>query len=138
MKERQGLLTMTKLFLREVMNQFANEQINKLSIQYSTRYGNQQQLYVWYQNLGYFGQKSRNQNIRKYNKSSVIPTNATATTKATVAKLGTDLSQLKSTIDSKDPYDKVSGLVQRTIYPDLDAAFRLKQNRYSHLLFFYG
>jgi len=57
---------------------------------------------------------------------SVTPANATATTKAAIAKLATDLSQLKSSIDAKDPYDKVATLVVKTIYPDLDAAFRLK------------
>jgi hypothetical protein len=57
---------------------------------------------------------------------SVIPTNDTSTAKASIAKLVTDLSQLKSTIDSKDPYNKVFSLVQNTIYPDLDAAFHLK------------
>jgi hypothetical protein len=57
---------------------------------------------------------------------SVIPANATTTTKATIVKLATDLSQLKSSIDAKDPYEKVATLVMKTIYPDLDAAFRLK------------
>lgn len=57
---------------------------------------------------------------------SVIPANATATTKTTIVKLATDLSQLKSSIDAKDPYEKVATLVMKTIYPDLDAAFRLK------------
>lgn len=57
---------------------------------------------------------------------SVIPANATATTKAAIVKLATDLSQLKSSIDAKNPYEKVATLVMKTIYPDLDAAFRLK------------
>lgn len=57
---------------------------------------------------------------------SVIPANATATTKAAVVKLATDLSQLKSSIEAKAPYEKVATLVMKTIYPDLDAAFRLK------------
>jgi len=57
---------------------------------------------------------------------SVIPANATSATKAAVAKLDVDLSQLKKTIDEKDPYDKVAGLVQKTIYPDIDTAFHLK------------
>jgi hypothetical protein len=57
---------------------------------------------------------------------SVIPTNATSTTKAAVSKLTTDLSQLKNSIDSKDSYDKVAILVQKTIYPDLNAAFHFK------------
>ena len=56
---------------------------------------------------------------------SVIPANATSTTKAAVAKLDVDLSQLKKTIDEKNPYDKVASLVQKTIYPDIDAAFHL-------------
>ncbi|MGB8934434.1 MAG: hypothetical protein WCC17_04940 [Candidatus Nitrosopolaris sp.] len=50
---------------------------------------------------------------------SVIPTNATSTTKLAITKK--HLSQLKNTIDSIDPYDKVASLVQKTIYPDLDA-----------------
>ena len=57
---------------------------------------------------------------------SVIPANATSATKAAVAKLDLDLSQLKKTIDEKNPYDKVVALVQKTIYPDIDAAFHLK------------
>lgn len=57
---------------------------------------------------------------------SVIPANATSATKAAIAKLDTDLSQLKKTIDEKVPYDKVASLVQKTIYPDIDAAFHLR------------
>jgi hypothetical protein len=57
---------------------------------------------------------------------SVIPTNATSATKAAVAKIDVDLPQLKKTIDEKNPYDKVASLVQKTIYPDIDAAFHLK------------
>jgi hypothetical protein len=57
---------------------------------------------------------------------SVIPTNATSTTKAAVSTVATDLSQLKNSIDSKDSYDKVASLGQMTIYPDLDSAFHLK------------
>jgi hypothetical protein len=57
---------------------------------------------------------------------SIIPANATATTKAAIVKLTTDISQLKSSIDAKDPYEKVATLVMKTIYPDIDAAFRLK------------
>jgi hypothetical protein len=57
---------------------------------------------------------------------SVIPTNATSTSKGEIVKLATDLSQLKSSMDAKDPYGKVASLVQKTIDPDLDAAFHLK------------
>jgi len=57
---------------------------------------------------------------------SVIPTNATSATKAAVAKLDVDLSQLKKTINQKDSYDKVATLVQKSIYPDIDTAFHLK------------
>jgi hypothetical protein len=57
---------------------------------------------------------------------SVVPSNATSATKEAIAKLGTDLSQLKSIIDEKGPYDKVASLVQKTIYPDIDAAFHLR------------
>jgi hypothetical protein len=57
---------------------------------------------------------------------SVIPANATSATKAAVAKLDVDLSQLKKTIDEKNPYDKVASLVQKTVYPDIDTAFHLK------------
>ena len=57
---------------------------------------------------------------------SVIPVNATSATKAAIAKLDTDLSQLKKTIDEKVPYDKVASLVQKTIYPDIDATFHLR------------
>jgi hypothetical protein len=57
---------------------------------------------------------------------SVVPANATSATKTAIAKVATDLSQLKSTIDEKDPYDKVASIVQKTIYPDIDAAFHLR------------
>jgi hypothetical protein len=57
---------------------------------------------------------------------SVMPGNASSTTKAALAKLDVDLSQLKKTIDEKNPYDKVASLVQKTIYPDIDTAFHLK------------
>jgi hypothetical protein len=57
---------------------------------------------------------------------SVVPSNATSATKAAIAKLGTDLSQLKSIIDERGSYDKVASLVQKTIYPDIDAAFHLR------------
>lgn len=57
---------------------------------------------------------------------SVIPANATSTTKAAVAKLDVDLSQLKKTINEKNPYDKAATLVQKTIYPDIDTALHLK------------
>ncbi|MGA9152452.1 MAG: hypothetical protein WBZ36_17895 [Candidatus Nitrosopolaris sp.] len=57
---------------------------------------------------------------------SVVPANATSATKAAIATVATDLSQLKSTTDEKDPYDKVASLVQKTIYPDIDAAFHLR------------
>jgi len=39
---------------------------------------------------------------------SVIPANATSTTKVQTAKLTSDLSQLKSSIDAKDANDKVA------------------------------
>ncbi len=57
---------------------------------------------------------------------SVVPSNATSATKAAIAKLGTDLSQLKSIIDEKGSYDKLASLVQKTIYADINAAFHLR------------
>jgi len=57
---------------------------------------------------------------------SVISANATSATKPAVAKLDVDLSQLKKTIDEKNPYDKVASLVQKTVYPDIDTAFHMK------------
>jgi hypothetical protein len=57
---------------------------------------------------------------------SLLPTNATSATTSTVAKAAIDLSQLKNAIDSKSPYGNVASIVQKTIYPDLDGAFRLK------------
>lgn len=57
---------------------------------------------------------------------ALLPTNVTSTTTLTIAKVANDLSQLKNTIDTKSPYDNVASLVQKTIYPDLNAAFRLK------------
>ena len=57
---------------------------------------------------------------------SLIPADATSSTKTTADKVAADLSQLKTTIDAKSPYDTVPTLVQKTIYPDLNAAFHLK------------
>lgn len=54
------------------------------------------------------------------------PTNQTSTMTSAIAKVTNDLSQLKNSIDTKSPYDKVASLVQNTIYPDLNAAFNLK------------
>ena len=57
---------------------------------------------------------------------SLLPTNATSATTSIIAKVANDLSQLKNAIDSKSPYGNVASIVQKTIYPDLDGAFRLK------------
>jgi len=57
---------------------------------------------------------------------SLLPTNAISATTSTIAKVANDLSQLKNSIDSKSPYGNVASMVQKTIYPDLDGAFRLK------------
>jgi hypothetical protein len=57
---------------------------------------------------------------------SLLPTNATSATTSTIAKVANDLSQLKNAIDTKSPYGNVASIVQKTIYPDLDGAFRLK------------
>ena len=55
---------------------------------------------------------------------TLLPSNVTST--LTITKVANDLSQLKNTIDGKSPYDNVASLVQKTIYPDLNAVFRLK------------
>jgi hypothetical protein len=57
---------------------------------------------------------------------ALLPKNVTSTTTLTIAKVADDLSQLKNTIDTRSPYGNVASLVQKTIYPDLNAAFRLK------------
>jgi hypothetical protein len=57
---------------------------------------------------------------------SLLPTNATSATTSTIAKVANHLPQLKNAIDTKSPYGNVASLVQKTIYPDLDGAFRLK------------
>jgi uncharacterized protein (DUF4415 family) len=57
---------------------------------------------------------------------ALLPTNVTSTTKLTITKIANDLSQLKNIIDTKSPYGNVASLVQKTIYPDLNAAFGLK------------
>jgi hypothetical protein len=61
---------------------------------------------------------------------TAVPANATSsvtttTTTSAITKVDNDLSQLKSSIDVKSPYEKVASLVQKTIYPDLKAAFKL-------------
>ena len=57
---------------------------------------------------------------------ALLPANVTSTTTLTITRIGNDLSQLKNTIDTKSPYGNVASLVQKTIYPDLNAAFGLK------------
>ena len=57
---------------------------------------------------------------------ALLPTNVTSATTSTIAKVANDLSQLKNAIDTKSPYGNVASLVQKTIYPDLNAAFGLK------------
>ena len=62
---------------------------------------------------------------------TTVPANATSsvttttTTTSAITKVDNDLSQLKNSIDMKSPYEKVASLVQKTIYPDLKAAFKL-------------
>jgi uncharacterized protein (DUF4415 family) len=64
---------------------------------------------------------------RMLTETKALPlTNVTSTTKLTITKIANDLSQLKNIIDTKSPYGNVAGLVQKTIYPDLNAAFGLK------------
>jgi hypothetical protein len=55
----------------------------------------------------------------------LVPANSTSTTTSAIAKLGSDLSTLKSDIDSKAPYDKVVTLIDDTIQPGLKVAFSL-------------
>jgi hypothetical protein len=57
---------------------------------------------------------------------SLLPTNATSATTLTIPKVANALPQLKNAIDTKSPYGNVASIVQKTIYPDLDGAFRLK------------
>ena len=57
---------------------------------------------------------------------TLLPSNVTSTATLTINKVANDLSQLKTTIDGKSPYDNVTSLVQKTIYPDMNAVFRLK------------
>jgi len=64
---------------------------------------------------------------------TAVPANATnatssattTTTTSAITRVDNDLSQLKNSIDVKSPYEKVANLVQKTIYPDLKAAFNL-------------
>jgi hypothetical protein len=56
----------------------------------------------------------------------LLPSNVTSTATLTINKFANDLSLLKNRIDGKSPYDNVASLVQKTIYPDLNAVFRLK------------
>ena len=53
---------------------------------------------------------------------TLVPSNATSTTKTAVTKTASDLSQLKNLVDSKSPYEKVATLVQKTVYPDIKSA----------------
>jgi hypothetical protein len=57
---------------------------------------------------------------------TLLPSNTTTNTTSTIPKVANELSQLKKSIDTKSPYGNVASLVQKTIYPDLNAAVRLK------------
>lgn len=57
---------------------------------------------------------------------TLIPSNAKATTKSSLAKVDSDLSRLKNLVDTKSPYEKIATLVQETVYPDIDTAFHTK------------
>jgi hypothetical protein len=52
---------------------------------------------------------------------SLVPSNATSTTKAALTKIASDLSQLKNLVYTKSPYEKVAALVQKTVYPDIQS-----------------
>ena len=54
---------------------------------------------------------------------SLMSSNATSS--SNIAKVGNDLSRLKSDIDAKKPYDSVTTLIESTIQPDIKAAFNL-------------
>ncbi|MGB6526739.1 MAG: hypothetical protein WBF33_01395 [Candidatus Nitrosopolaris sp.] len=54
---------------------------------------------------------------------TLIPAN---TTSATIAKVVNDLSQLKNIFDTKCSYSNAAGLIEKIIYPNLDAIFHLK------------
>jgi hypothetical protein len=55
---------------------------------------------------------------------SLISSNAMSSS-SNIAKVGNDLSQLKSDIDAKKPYDSVATLIESIIQPDIKAAFNL-------------
>ncbi len=57
---------------------------------------------------------------------TLLPSNKTSATTSIIFKVANDLSQLENTIETKSPYAKVSSLVHKTIYPDLDVAFHMK------------
>jgi glutaredoxin 2 len=51
---------------------------------------------------------------------SLVPSNATSTTKTAMTNIASELTQLKNLVDGKSPYEKVATLVQKTVYPDID------------------
>ncbi len=53
---------------------------------------------------------------------TLVPSNATSTTNTALTKIGSDLSQLKSLVDAKAPYEKIATLVQKSVYPDINTA----------------
>jgi hypothetical protein len=57
---------------------------------------------------------------------SLVPSNATSTTKTAMTNIASDLSQLKNLVDGKSPYEKVATLVQKTVYPDIDKSIGMK------------
>jgi hypothetical protein len=57
---------------------------------------------------------------------SLVPSNATSTTKTAMTNIASDLSQLKNLVDGKSPYEKVATLVQKIVYPDIDKLIGMK------------
>ena len=57
---------------------------------------------------------------------SLVPSNATSTTKTAMANIATGLTQLKNLVDTKSPYEKVATMVQKTIYPEINKAIGMK------------
>ncbi|MGC2575036.1 MAG: hypothetical protein WA364_26295 [Candidatus Nitrosopolaris sp.] len=57
---------------------------------------------------------------------SLIPANTTSPITFTIAKVVNDLSQLKNIIDTKSPYSNAADLIEKILYPNLDATFHLK------------
>ncbi|HZC20823.1 MAG TPA: hypothetical protein VE223_04185 [Nitrososphaeraceae archaeon] len=69
---------------------------------------------------------SQSQSVLSQAKSFIPKNETSAATLSSISKVASDIAQLKGGIDTKLPYQRIASLVQKTVYPDINTAFHLK------------